>query len=312
VASIIDGDKRLLFVDSSDNTYDDDGTEHTAYHTKVFECDMDGSNRKSLATFDGQWTDYKSSVIYENKLYFSNVKGYTSTIAGYQADDEYGIPGTVVDSFNTNQLCSLDLDTWELKVYAEEDGNNGFQNLVFTDDALYFVFMTTDYEYILYRLDLEQDTCEELYRSDTTSFVLNGAIGHQLLIAVYNNETKRYDHYLYNEETGQKTMLAEGACAEACVVGNRFAIMTEDVRDTRNREDIDYVETYVFFDADGNELETVHYDQNFFFLFTLDDHVLYDFTTGEDDEQKSGVYEVKLSELQNIREKGRYVYSGWV
>ena len=164
-------------------------------------------------------------------------------------------------------------------------------------------------EKVLYRIDLETDTCEVLYCS-SNYFTLKGAIGHKLLFATENIETMKYDYYLYDEQTKQTTCIRKDASEIACVVGNEFMIMTESVMETQDK---DYAVAYEVFDENGNYVNIINYDENIQFWFTFKEHLIYRFVSDEDptkNNRKAGVYEVNVKDIGQIQEQSRYVTSG--
>lgn len=311
IESILYGGKRLLFVRTSEAIeYDEYGAVSKQCHkTDVYECDLDGKNRKKLTSFDGSWTGSTAGIICNNKLYFNNARNITYEVVDTYVDQNGNI-GYEYIQYETCEFCSLDLETMEFVSYATKEKTNGwFGYFVITDNYLYCAIMDND-ETILYRLDLKTNICEEVYR-DSNMFLPEEAIGSNLLIA-YNIGEDKWNIYLYNEETKTtKKILTDMGSHYCCILENQFAIMTETVSETEKDDEKDYVVEYSFFDESGNLTKKVHYNENIQFLFTLGEHLIYSIGPNEKSDKEVGIYEISIEDIEEIEDNGRYIVGGY-
>lgn len=305
--SMVYENSRLIFVISSDNTYDEmeGNTLQTEYHTDIYKCAMDGSDRKKAASFDGIF-DWSSGVICNDVLYFSSTRKIT-----YTSEDEYigeeGIPVHVTNDTYTHQLCALNLSEMKVISYTEIEGDVFFGFSV-TDDYVYCI-NTTDDVTALYRIDRQTNVCDEVYRS-SGHFWLNGGTGHQLMISTQNVDEGFFCYYLYDEQTQETKELLKAPSGNACVVGDRFAVMTESLHETRKDDEKDYAVAYSFYNSNGELEQEIYFKENIQFMFSVGDHLIYRLTPGEDDSKKSGIYEVDMKNINKLEEQGTYIFSG--
>lgn len=304
--TMVYGNNRLIFEPSFETSYDEESgySSQCEYHTDIYKCAMDGSDRKKVASFDGI-VDLNAGVICNDVLYFSSTKKITYTYGGDYIDED-GISGVFSSSAYTHQLCSLNLSEMNVTTYiVEGDFYTGFS---VTDDYVYCT-NTADDVTALYRINRQTDECDEVYRSDGY-FYLNGGIGHQLMISTQNADDGCFDYYLYDEQTQETKELLKGPSGNACVVGDRFAVMTESLKQTKNDDEKDYAVTYSFYNSDGELDQEIHFKDQVQLMFSIGDHLIYNLTPSEDFSKKSGIYEADLKNIDQAIEQGTYIFSG--
>ncbi len=312
--SIVYNGRRLIFVTSSETKSDVDEMEIgvssiTTFYTDIYECEMDGSNRRRVGSFEGS-VDLSDGLIYDHVLYFSSFKK-SESVKTEEYTDEYGIEGYITENADTHQLCTLDLSTMEFTGFSEREGSN-FTDITKLGNHVYSMNDGGSETSVLYRLDTEDNTCEEVYKSDAP-FWLAGGIDQTLLFFTQDMEEDCFYFYLYDENTGETKDLVKSPVSDACVVGDCFAVKTEYIRSGEEEDGRDYKVEYSFYNKDGELLQKAYYQRNVTLMFTVGDHLLFNLM-GTDEgvgEKKDGVYVADKDELLELEEKGTYIFRGF-
>lgn len=271
------------------------------YQTDVYEADLDGSNRRKVASFSGSMESPSMSyaaVLADGKLYFGGPSKELIRME-YDARGQFLTLETRID----DALYCLDLNDYTLETFAavenkEVGDEEGYQYQVYEFDGMIYgiisCFQGDRAEW--YRIDPGAGVCEEILRFDSHVARFQGAIGDTVYYTYENSWDTLYakDIFAEAEEREIMTITDDVAMAIPFVIDGQILFMTNYCIEGDN-----LMSEYTVLDPEGNILERIQYDDYIVFLDVVGDRIL--FFRGYPD---SEIWWADRGELAELSEKG--------
>ena len=267
-------------VDSETVTGEDAGTEmmitevRESYYTDVYEADLDGSNRRKKADFQGgisnTVTAY-SAVLADGKLYFG---GPAERNSRWKYTD--GGANMTSSFWLSDAIYCLDLENYTMETFAvtqDKEGQGDMYQLYEYDGMIYAVVSSfLDDRAVWYRIDPAAGTCEEFLRFDANVARFCGAIGDTVYYFYEDSPKTLYARDIAEEAAEREIMTVTGEDMHviAFVLDGQLLIQTDRVYEGENR-----MTEYALLDRDGNLLNTIRYDDYIVFLDAFGDKLIY-------------------------------------
>lgn len=273
------------------------------YQTDVYEADLDGSNRRKVASFlgaIGSPTMSHDAVLMEGKLYFG---GPSKELERIESDAQG--QWLKFEVWIDDGIYCLDLNDYTVKTFAvtknkEVKEEEGYQYDFYEYDGMIYGMISNFQggDAIWYRIDPGSGVCEEILRFDSGAPWFGGAIGDKVYYFYMDSQETLYvrDLAAEAEEREFMTVTAEGMLAMPFVLDGRLLLVKDYCLEEGN-----HMAEYTVLDPEGKVLDTIRYDDYITFLDVVGNKIIYF-------KRKSGleseIWWAAKEDLEDLLEKG--------
>ena len=293
---------RLVINESSDTVQD----WSYVYQTDVYEADLDGNNRRKVATFSGSLSTpvvTHAAVLMDGKLYFGGPMEERSIT-------EQGAQGVrlMTKSLISDAVYCFDLKDYTIETLAVTENKQGvsaYQYQFYEYDGMIYAIISNFQEdcAVWYRIVPRTGVCEEVMRFDSNVARFTGAIGNTVYYSYENSGETLYAKELTAGAKEREIMSIAGEDVSAFILDGQILFMTD-----QRTEGEDRMTEYAVLDPDGNILDMIRYDDYITMLDVVGDKLIY-FRVFSDCEE----WWADKDDLKNLTLKGVQIgpFFGW-
>lgn len=271
------------------------------YQTDVYEANLDGSDRRKMATFSGMMDAPSipyAAVLVDGKLYFGGPTEVRNRIDQNSPDGEQKLM-----TWTSAAVYCLDLIDYTLETFMVMEDREGEPTYLYQiyeyDGMLYWILnYIQDDSAVLYRSDPGMGGFEKIMCFDSNAVRFWGAIGNTVYYTYENSWKTLYARDISAEATEREimTVTGEDMMAIPFVIDGQILIMTDRCMEGENR-----MAEYTVLDSDGRVLDTIRYNDYITFLDVVGDKLIY-YMLNSDSEWE--VWWADKEDLKELSEKG--------